>query len=199
MNQENLRRGIMAAAAQLPGLELEEEDLNGILAISKLERYSKNRCVFGIGEECVYSGLVLEGLLRSYYLDMEGNEITRNFHKEYSWVADEGLIGYEAHICAYETFEDSAVLLFETKQLKKMIAENDRLKNAYIVMLESGMRYKIYRENEFLTKNATERYLRFKADFPEVADRAKQTCVSTYLGVAPESLSRIRRGLKEII
>lgn len=35
MNQENLRRGLMTAAAQLPGLELEEEDLNGILAISK--------------------------------------------------------------------------------------------------------------------------------------------------------------------
>lgn len=105
MDQENLRRGLLTAAAQLLGIELAEEDLNGILAISKLERYSKNRCVFGIGEECAYSGLVLEGLLRSYYLDMEGNEITRNFHKEYSWIADEGLIGYKTYICAYLRFK----------------------------------------------------------------------------------------------
>lgn len=199
MNQETLRRKLLTAALYLPDFELDKDEWNSILETAKVEEYSKNVCVFGIGEKCAFTGLVAEGLLRSYYLDREGNEITRNFHKEYSWFADEGLIGYEEHICAYETLEHSTIILFETKQLKKMIGDNIHLKNAYITMLESGLRYKIYRESEFLTKNAKERYLRFCADFPEVTGRAKQIYVASYLGITPESLSRIRRGLKEII
>ena len=46
--------------------------------------------------------------------------------------------------------------------------------------------------------NATERYLQFKKDYPELVNRVKQTYISTYLGIAPESLSRIRKALKEV-
>lgn len=46
--------------------------------------------------------------------------------------------------------------------------------------------------------NATERYLQFKKDYPELVNRVKQTYISTYLRIAPESLSRIRKALKEV-
>lgn len=60
-----------------------------------------------------------------------------------------------------------------------------------------GLKYKIYREREFLAKNATERYIQFCKDFPDLADRVKQSYIATYLGIAPESLSRIRKMIKE--
>ena len=53
---------------------------------------------------CEYTGLILTGFVRSYYLDLEGNEITKNFHKEYSLITDEGLLGYMESICAYVLF-----------------------------------------------------------------------------------------------
>ena len=49
-----------------------------------------------------------------------------------------------------------------------------------------------------LTSNATQRYLQFKKDFPELKDRVKQSYFSTYLGITPESLSRIRKSLKDV-
>jgi CRP-like cAMP-binding protein len=112
-------------------------------------------------------------------------------------IMDEGLIGYKNSICAYEALEDTVLILFEISMLRKMLDENESLKDFYIASLEWGMRYKIYRENEFLTNNATQRYLKFREDFPEIADRVKQSYISTYLGIAPESLSRIRKALKE--
>ncbi|MGN0610522.1 MAG: hypothetical protein ACI4JI_01950 [Ruminiclostridium sp.] len=81
--------------------------------------------------------------------------------------------------------------------MKKLIYENDDLKKAYIYLLENALRYKIYRENGFLVENATERYVHFKKLYPQICGKVAQRHIATYLGIAPESLSRIRKAMKE--
>ena len=71
------------------------------------------------------------------------------------------------------------------------------MKSVWIDLLEGSLRYKIYRENGFLVENATERYLAFRKRFPELISRIPQRYIATYLGIKPESLSRIRSALKE--
>ena len=80
---------------------------------------------------------------------------------------------------------------------KKRISENDKLKDTWITLLENALRYKIYRENGFLVENTTERYAHFKKMFPKLSERVPQKHIATYLGIAPESLSRIRSAMKE--
>ncbi len=63
--------------------------------------------------------------------------------------------------------------------------------------LESGMRYKIYRENGFLVETATEKYVEFRRRYPMPANRVPLRCIATYLGIIPESLSRIRSAMKD--
>lgn len=91
---------------------------------------------------------------------------------------------------------EAAEELLDIKPLKELIKEKERFKDLYISALEFGIRYKIRRENDFLMNNATERYLQFERDYPELVNRVKQTHISTYLGITPESLSRIKRALK---
>ena len=55
----------------------------------------------------------------------------------------------------------------------------------------------MYRENGFLVENATQRYLYFKRLYPKLCERIPQKHIATYLGIAPESLSRIRKAMKE--
>ena len=81
--------------------------------------------------------------------------------------------------------------------MKKIIYENNQLKDVYIMLLENALRYKIYRENEFLVGNATGRYIHFKKLYPMICETVKQHYVANYLGIAPESLSRIKKALKE--
>ena len=185
------------AAERIIGKPIDEKILAEMLSHSQTAKYRKGQTILGIGEKLEYTGVILSGMARSYYLDINGNEHTRNFHKEYFMIMDEGLIGYKNSICAYEALEDTVLILFEISMLRNMFDENENLKDFYIASLEWGMKYKIYRENEFLTSNATQRYLKFREDFPEIADRVKQSYISTYLGIAPESLSRIRKALKE--
>lgn len=51
--------------------------------------------------------------------------------------------------------------------------------------------------NHTTSQNATERYLHFKELYPQLCVNVKQQYIATYLGITPESLSRIRRSIKE--
>ena len=97
----------------------------------------------------------------------------------------------------WETLEETTIMICETAAIKKMIKENDSFKDIWIYLLESAMRYKIYRENGFLLENATERYIHFKKLYPNLSERVSQRHIATYLGITPESLSRIRGAMKE--
>lgn len=197
MEQNTMLEHLQDICEQFYGERLKAEDLQRLLSISQIRVFPKGEIIQGIQQKLTHSGLILSGMVRSYYLDMEGNEITRNFHKEGYLVIEEGLLGYEYSLGASEALEDTTILLMDTEKLKQLVKERESFKNIYIACLEWGIRYKIYRESEFLTKNATDRYLQFCEDYPELVNRVKQSYISTYLGITPESLSRIRRTLKE--
>lgn len=199
MEQEKTANELQKIYERLCGDRMNPDELQSVLDISQIRIYQKGEIVQGIRRSLVHTGLVLKGIIRNYYLDSEGNEITKYFSREGSLIMDEGILGYKQSIAELEALEDSEVLLMDTVKLKHLIYTKDAFKNLYITCLESALRYKIYRESEFLTKNATERYLQFCKDFPDLVNRVKQSYISTYLGIAPESLSRIRKTLKNQI
>ena len=124
-------------------------------------------------------------------------DITRCFSIPGTFCMDEGLFGYSESIVTWETLEETNLMFFEIQEIKDLIYENNQLKNVYIILLENALRYKIYRENGFLVENATQRYIHFKKLYPMICETVKQHYVVTYLGIAPESLSRIKKALKE--
>lgn len=197
MEQEKMIEELIQLMKSLLNIELNPEDVKQLLLLANMKMFKKNDIILGMGEESKYTGFVWRGIIRSYYLDEQGNDITKNFHTENYLFMDEGLVGYITSTCAYEALEDSTVLLFPTKQIKEEIMGSESLKNLYLASLEWGIRYKLQRENTFLTCNATERYQIFKKEYPNLIDRIKQSYIATYLGITPESLSRIRRTLRD--
>lgn len=171
--------------------------LSELLNISEERHYKKGQLILRTGEPCNQVCYILSGVIRSYYLDVDGNDVTKNFYAEDSVMMEESLLGYTQNICTYEALEDCTVLLLNSTQVKALIMQNDYLKNLYLIGLENGIRYKIIRENEFLMQNATERYLNFCKRYPKLEKRVRQAYIASYLGITPESLSRIRRILRE--
>lgn len=178
-------------------IEFGEEILSQAVDISQFKVVPKNTIIQHIGDKAETVGIVLNGLVRSYYIDNDGNDITRGFGMAGSMCMDEGMMGYDEHICMWETIEESTLMLFEVNKLKTLIHGSENLKSIWIGLLEGGLRYKMYRENGFLIENATERYLHFRKLYPQLIGRIPQKHIATYLGIAPESLSRIKKSMKE--
>ena len=110
---------------------------------------------------------------------------------------DDGLFGYSERVCMWEALEETTVMFLETGKVRKLISENESFKDTWILLLEKEMRYKIYRENGFLVETATERYIAFRKRNPELAESVPLRYIATYLGITPESLSRIRSAMRE--
>lgn len=196
MDKEYLINQLMNIAKQ-NGVEIDAEILGVIVNNSVFRVVPKGNILQNVGEKTKTVALVLDGISRCYYVDGNGNDITRGFSIPGTFCMDEGMFGYSESIVTWETLEETTLMFFEIHKMKKLIFENDQLKNVYIMLLENALRYKIYRENGFLVENATERYIHFKKLYPMICNSVKQHYVATYLGIAPESLSRIRKALKE--
>ena len=178
-------------------INVDEDILGEIVNKATFRVISKGEIIASIGENTTAAALVLSGLARCYYIDNDGNDITRGFAPEGTMCMDEGFFGYSERICMWETLEETTLMLCKTEDIKNLIKENVAIKDAWILLLERALRYKIFRENGFLVENATERYIHFKKMYPNLSETVPQKHIATYLGIAPESLSRIRRAMKE--
>lgn len=196
MDREYLVNQLVNIAKQ-NSVEIDAEVLGMIVNKATFRVVSKGNILQNLGEKTQTVALVLNGICRAYYVDEEGNDITRGFSIPGTLCMDEGLFGYSESIVTWETLEETTLMFFEIQEMKEFIYENDQLKNVYIMLLENALRYKIYRENEFLVENATQRYIHFKKLYPMICESVKQHYVATYLGIAPESLSRIKKALKK--
>lgn len=197
MNHNEIINGLVKEFSHYSDIPADTEVLQELIDLAQQKHYKKGQIILSVGETYRAVGYVLKGIVRSYYLDKNGNDITKNFHMEQQFLMDEGLVNYNTSICSYEALEDSVVLMISTRVLKEKLLSNAYLKEIYLLYLENGLRYKIVRENGFLTQSATERYLEFKKEYKNLDDRVKQSYIATYLGITPESLSRIRRMLRE--
>lgn len=196
MDKEYLVGQLISKARQF-GVDLDTVTLGKIVSLSVFRVAEKGDVLRHIGDKTETAGIVLNGLVRCYYVDSSGNDITRGFSIEGTLCMDDGVFGYTESICEWEALEETTLMIFSVEKIKKLIFENEQLKNTYVKLLENALRYKIYRENGFLVENATERYIHFRKLYPELCATVVQQYIATYLGIAPESLSRIRKALKE--
>ena len=187
----------LAALAETYKLDLDNDTLEQIVMLSTFRIIEKGTLLRSIGDSTDTAALVLDGMARCYYIDGDGNDITRGFSVKGTLCMDDGMFGYTESLTEWETLTDTTLMFFNVGEIKQLINENDALKNTYIQLLENALKYKIYRENGFLVENASERYIHFRKMFPEICQTVKQQYIATYLGIAPESLSRIKKSLKE--
>lgn len=109
----------------------------------------------------------------------------------------ESFLSKEKSIQCFEALEYTTALEFNADELKQLLLADDDLRNFYIKLLEATILYKMNRESGFQIKSATERYIDFKKEFPNLEKRVNQSYISSYLGITAVSLSRIRRTIRE--
>ena len=97
----------------------------------------------------------------------------------------------------FETVDEIKCLRFDAAEMKAVLLGDPVLERVYIAMLEDTIRYKMRREYAFQCMDATQRYLEFQKTYPGIESRLPQNLIASYLGIAKESLSRIRKKISE--
>lgn len=128
------------------------------------------------------------------YSKAEDNELTINFFTENTWVADlESLLTQQPSANYIEAFEDTGTATIGLKDLH-------RLMDTYPVFcmlnaLLANLSISTMHLASIKTKNPDERYHELLTTHPDWLNRFPQNQIASYLGMAPETLSRVRARL----
>ena len=150
------------------------------------------------GEITTHGGFVVRGCLRTYSIDRGGVESVIFFSPERAWVGDIQSARTRRptpyHVDAIETAELLVIALADFDRLLSRVPDVAR---GYQLGLERAGSARERRIALALNATAEERYVDFVERNPSIATRVPQHMLASYLGMAPETLSRVRRKHRE--
>ena len=146
------------------------------------------------GEVAKYGAFVCKGFLRSYVIDNKGKEHIIQFAPENWWIGGKGPESDASPSTLFiDALEDSEVLLLDKFGHLSMMEKTPGYAAGFRAGMERRSAAKDKRIVHSLTASAEERYSDFLETYPTIAQRVPQHMLASYLGVTPETLSRIRR------
>jgi CRP-like cAMP-binding protein len=174
------------------------EALAAVLLKSELVRsFPKGSFLLREGEVAKWAYFILHGCVRSYVLK-DGEDRTVDFFIEEDAVLP---LGYGKALPSehfLECLEDTVAVVSSPDQEERMLAEHPELKEVCLAMSEVMAEKLQANLARYRTSSPQERYVDLAKRRPDLLQRIPQYQIASYLGVKPESLSRIRRRLSRL-
>jgi CRP-like cAMP-binding protein len=178
------------------GLSLEQLDqLSGHFNVKSVE---KGQVLLNMGDICQHSFFVEKGLLRAYTIDDIGKEHIVQFAAENWFISDRSSLFFHEPAEYYiDAIENSRVVFIDSQFNQKAASLNPAFSPLNERLLQNHIRYLQKRINLLISASAEIRYLDFIKLYPDLLLRVPQWMVASYLGITPESLSRVRKNLAQ--
>ena len=178
---------------------LPEEDLRAIVESGNWIKGNKNDILVNAGEVTHFSGFVLNGLFKGYSVNAEGKEAIGFFCLEGSFLgALAALITHSPSHIFIQAMEDYSVLSLNYDRVEAQFKKSHVWSEFGRKLLEHHYIAKEQKEFEHHTLDAEERFFRMTARYPGILERASKSDIASYVGIAPESLSRILKKIRKV-
>lgn len=173
-----------------------DEQLQQLKDTILVKKVSKGTVLLRNGQLCKHFFFVEGGLLRYYSVDKHGREHIIQFAPEGWFISDRSSIFFNKPSHYFiDAFEDTYMVAIDQNfiAVASEISPQFRVYNQQI--LHNHIRHLQERVNLLISTTAEERYLNFMKLYPNLTLRVPQWMIASYLGITPESLSRVRKGL----
>lgn len=164
-------------------------------ALLRPRHYRKDEVFIQAGDVPTDFAFVVEGLLCQHYVGREGDPVIKYFFPENRIAASvSATLQRQPSLFTITALEDSQVLAYDFAAFKGLVQAHPDVAAFYIAYME---RHWIVEkepvEVAFRHDDAMQRYRDFIRSEPELHKRLKQHHIAAWLGITPESLSRLRR------
>ena len=109
------------------------------------------------------------------------------------WISDIGSFSEQTPSNLFiEALEDTELLIIDYTNKEKIFQEIPGLERVFRLMIQRAYAVLESRFYSSIAKSAEERYVEFVKKYPAIVQRVPQTQIASFLGITPESLSRIK-------
>ena len=176
-------------------IELTNEETEFFVSLLVLKKLRKKQYLIHSGDECRFEYFVNKGCLRQYYLDDKGQEHITMFAPEDWWISDMyGFIYKQPALTTIEALENTEVFALERNNFEALVARVPKFERFFRILLQRAFVSHQRRIIESMSLGNKERYENFINQYPSLEQRLSQRHVAYYLGLTPESLSRVKAG-----
>ena len=161
-------------------------------------KYKKRAYVLSQGEVCADLFFLRKGLVKLYYVTLDGKEWIKSF------IADKGILGSRTSQSLGKASPFSALCLEDTELLSLPYKEFEKICFDDLSYARSIFQFtqwlgvkKELREYQLLCLSAEEAYVEFVSANPNLVKRITQIDIARYLGITPIALSRIKKRMSE--
>ncbi|MCA6066369.1 Crp/Fnr family transcriptional regulator [Chryseobacterium sp. RG1] len=171
--------------------EAQKNELQSFFTFKKLR---KKQYLLQEGEICKCLSFVSKGLLKSYFMDEKGNEHINMFAFEGWWISDfNSFINQEKSVLNIDAIEETELLMITREEYENLMLTIPVMDRYFRILYQNSLVTKDYRLIVSNSFTAEEKYTQFAQRNPEVIQRVPHNLIASFLGLAPETVSRIRK------
>jgi CRP-like cAMP-binding protein len=171
-----------------------DDDWAMIEQLGVIKKLRKHQYLLQEGDVWRYNAFVCSGCLRRYQVDDKGVEHISYFSIENYWTGDrESLLSGQPAKSNIDAIEDSTVLLFTIDNFDLIKNKIPAFKDFVNLLLDRSFVVSQNRIHSFISQTAEEKYAGFLKNSAHLANRVPQHMIASYLGISPETLSRVRK------
>lgn len=173
--------------------KLTKDEINFMRSVFLPKQLKKGEFLIREGEIQRYGAFVCSGFLRSYFVDNKGKEHVVQFAPENWWISAKPNIEDVPASLFIDAIEDSDLLLIDRAGHISLMEKIPVYAASFLSGIQKRNEAKEQRIVHTLAATAEERYHEFIKTYPSIAQRVPQHMLASYLGITPETVSRIRR------
>lgn len=175
-----------------------EDEIEIITSVFHKVEVNKGTILLKPGDNVTVHYYILDGCLRAYHVDDHGKEHTVQFGIKDWWISDyTAFFTGSKSIMTIEVIQDAILYSINLKDKECLYSRIPKIEHFFRIKLEKAFAAFQARILRNLSQNATERYMNFINNYPNIEKKVKNYHIASYLGITTESLSRIRRDLTQ--
>jgi CRP/FNR family transcriptional regulator, anaerobic regulatory protein len=178
-------------------VEIPDAELDSVPDIFKSVQFKKGEYLLSEGQICKHLYFINKGLVKTYLLQ-DGKEYIRQFAAENDFSVDLcSFLSQSTTSFFIQALEDTTAVQINFVDLDALFNSSFHFMKLGKKMAEQSTINLIKRSVSLIKDDATIRYNNFIKERPSLLQRVPQFMIASYLGITPESLSRIRKDLSE--
>ena len=137
---------------------------------------------------------VKEGLIRSFFINEKGEEITNLTRYENQVFASYEIVFFnQPSRFTFQALEPTELFVIDFNNLREIVDRNSKFESGRRFFVQNILAESLNAIDDFILLNPEKRYLKFIKEHPELLNRVPNKYIANVLGITPQSLSRIRK------